>query len=98
MYIPKTDGIQNIRGAKKLLKEEGYSLEFLAGKTENDEDSWAIILKAPEGIRYDIVYDSVSEAKVFVNADRLMYWVGKMTPDAEIVPLPLLQKYKEKRT
>ena len=98
MYIPKTDGVLNIKGAKKLLKEEGYSLEFLANNVENGEDSWAVILKSPEGKKFDLIYDSVSEAKEFINADRLMYWVGKISPDAAMVPLPLLNKHKNKRT
>jgi len=95
MYIPKADGVQNIKGAKTLLKKEGYSLEYSSVTTDTGDEGWAIALVTPEGKHFDIIYDSKDEEKVFVNAERLLSWIGKMTPEEKYVTIPLLKKYTE---
>ena len=95
MYIPKTDGVQNIKGAKSLLQKEGYSLEYSTTTTETGDEGWAVTLVSPGGKRFDIIYDSKDEEKVFINAERLLTWIGKMTPKEDFVRIPLLKKHKE---
>ncbi|OUS06283.1 hypothetical protein A9Q96_09920 [Rhodobacterales bacterium 52_120_T64] len=98
MYRSTTGGYAKMSEVENLIDQDGYSLEYVAAKNAKGEDGWGMIVVSPDGEKYDVVNDTVNSRKIYINAERMYQFIGRMTPDIENITLPMLDKYKVKKS
>lgn len=98
MYRTETGGYAKMSEVENLIAHDGYILEYVATKNSKGEDGWGMIIVSPDGEKSDVVNDTVNSRKIYINAERMYQFIGRMTPDIEHVTLPMLDKYKVKKS